>query len=117
LLHILVTNKRRSLWLRWLDKTANYARCFVEFKDPATREVLLRIDGRWASGPQPLAGDRPDTATIFVPQREILVIDEPFPVDVALKYSGHTHFYAFNNRSYLGSDDDPHLRGLTRTSG
>jgi hypothetical protein len=109
-LHVLVANKRRSFLFRWRDRTANYARCYVAFIDPATRQLLLRIDGRWASGPEPYdyIHAAPDPSRIIVPQREVLPIgEEGFAVDVALKYEGDLHFYAFNNENYLPADDGP----------
>jgi hypothetical protein len=60
----------------------------VEFKDPASGEVITRIDGRWASGREPFFGGQLDFATVVLPQREILVIGENFPIDVAIKFDG-----------------------------
>jgi hypothetical protein len=108
-LHVHVTNERRIWPLRWMDRTANYARCYLHFKDPDSGAVIRSIDGRWASGREPvdyLTGV-PDYAALLLPQREILVIGESFGVDVAIKFDGNAHFYAFNNRSYLPSDDGP----------
>jgi hypothetical protein len=105
-LHVLVTNQPRGWWWNWRDSTANFARCYVEFKDPASGEVISRIDGRWASVREPFfAGGQLDFATVILPQREILVIGETFPVDVAVKFDGQRQFYAFNNQSYLPADD------------
>lgn len=106
ILHVRVINQRRAWWQRWRDKTGSYARCFVEYKDAASGDVILRESGRWASGPEPLVGTQPNIPAIVIPQREILVVGEDFSIDIALKYEGHAHFYAFNNRSYLPSDDD-----------
>jgi hypothetical protein len=104
---VVVVNERRRV-LGYLYRTANYARCYVEIKDPATREVCLRVNGRWASGAEPFnyIAKAVDIAAVVIPQREVLPVgEEGFAVNVALKFEGDGHFYVFNNENYLYDDD------------
>jgi hypothetical protein len=106
-LSVLVANERRR-FLRYLDRTANYARCYVEIKDAASGTRLLRVNGRWASGAEPFnyLAQAVDLARVVIPQREVIPVGESgFAINIAIKFDGDRHFYVFNNENYGYADD------------
>ena len=102
-----VKNTKRPSLLRAFDQTANNARCFVAFSDPSDNHELKSVNGRWASGREPYdyIAEKVDLGAVLIPQREVIPPNEDGVVNVAVKFEGEDHFYAFNNESYAPGDD------------
>jgi hypothetical protein len=77
-------------------KTAKNVWAHIEYS--YLSEPPLGIRGRWANT------DQPSTVGLFKSKQHLDFVDIvpgiPQPLDIAVKYQGDNHYYAFNNESY-----------------
>lgn len=104
-LHVRVSNLKRMALLRFLigNATASQARAWVSFIDPLTMSEIFTIYGRWTSTREPIdyGNNKVDLGLALVVSRENIPAGESSEISVAMKSSGETEAFAFNNESYL----------------
>lgn len=104
-LHIRVSNVMRPFWQAWFlgNLTANNARIWVSFYDYESKNVILKINGRWTSKKEPVnyETNKIDISEALLVPRETIPPGETVNVSVAIKKQDRQPFFGFNNESYL----------------
>ena len=106
--HVRVRNLQLRLVGWRLRRPATFCRAEISFGDIGANVPRFRIDGRWASLPEPVqqypGGMVLDQASIFCRPREFINPGDDVALDVAIKQDGVNNCFGFNNRSYLSAN-------------
>lgn len=106
-----VENKKYNSLVKFFigNTSLNNARVWLIFQDFSSKKEILKVNGRWASTKEPIdySSGQPLIPEILLPSRDSIPPGESANISIAIKESGETSFFVFNNESYLHDWKNP----------